>query len=106
LLKYNSQIFSEHPNINLQNNPSYPNKTKLERLPESEKEITPSIQEINNYLLSAAQTHSKDIENEVGRLIYIIRKGEIERSRRYRKFDRYSSANLKYLRIYGRQYNN
>jgi hypothetical protein len=106
LLKYNSQIFSEHPNINLQNNPSYPNKTKLERLPESEKEITPSIQEINNYLLSAAQTHSKDIENRAGRPIYIIRERKIERFRRCREPDRYSSVNLKHLRIYKRQYNN
>jgi hypothetical protein len=41
-----------------------------------------------------------------GRLIYVIREKKIERFRRYRKFDRYSGVNLKYLRIYGQQYNN
>jgi hypothetical protein len=40
--------------------------------------------------------------DEAGRPIYIIRKKKIERSRRYREFDRYSSVNLKHLRIYER----
>jgi hypothetical protein len=71
-------------------------------LPESGKKIISSIQKINNYLLSAAQTHSKDIENGAGRSIYIIREGEVERSRRYRESDYYSGVSLKYLRIYGR----
>jgi hypothetical protein len=46
------------------------------------------------------------MENRTGRLIYIIRKKKIERFYRYRESDRYSNVNLKYLRIYGRQYNN
>jgi hypothetical protein len=41
-----------------------------------------------------------------GRPIYIIREEKIERSHRYRESDRYSNVNLKYLRIYERQYNN
>jgi hypothetical protein len=56
--------------------------------------------------LPAAQTHSKDIKDRTGRPIYVIREKKIERFRRYRKPDRYSGVNLKYLRIYGRQYNN
>jgi hypothetical protein len=40
--------------------------------------------------------------NGTGRPIYIIREGKIERFRRYRKFNRYSDVNLKYLRIYER----
>jgi hypothetical protein len=40
--------------------------------------------------------------NGAGRPIYIIRKEKIERFRRYRESDRYSNANLKYLRIYRR----
>jgi hypothetical protein len=40
--------------------------------------------------------------DRTGRLIYIIREREIKRSRRYRKLDRYSGVNLKYLRIYRR----
>jgi hypothetical protein len=68
--------------------------------------MTLSIQEINNYSLPVTQTHSKNIKNEAGRPIYIIRKRKIERSRRYRKPDRYSDINLKHLRIYKRQYNN
>jgi hypothetical protein len=71
-------------------------------LPESGKEITPSIQKINNHLLPATQTHSKNIEERAERCIYIIREKEIERSHHYRKPDRYSNANLKYLRIYKR----
>jgi hypothetical protein len=68
--------------------------------------MTSSIQKINDYLLPVAQTHSKDMEDEAGRPIYIIREGEIEYSHRYREPDRYSGVNLKHLRIYGRQYNN
>jgi hypothetical protein len=75
-------------------------------MPEFGKEMILSIQKINIYLLSAAQTHSKNIKDGAGRPIYIIREKKIERSRRYRKSDRYSNANLKYLRIYERQYNN
>jgi hypothetical protein len=41
-----------------------------------------------------------------GQSIYIIRERKIERFRRYRESDRYSNVNLKYLRIYKRQYNN
>jgi hypothetical protein len=41
------------------------------------------IQKINNYLLSAAQTHFRDIEDVAGRPIYIIRERKVERSRRY-----------------------
>jgi hypothetical protein len=52
--------------------------------------------------LSAAQTHSKDMRNGTGRPIYMIRERKIERFRRYRESDRYSDANLKHLRIYGR----
>jgi hypothetical protein len=65
-----------------------------------------SVQEINNYLLPVIQTHFKDMENGAGRPIYIIRKREIERSRRCRKPDYYSGASLKHFRIYKRQYNN
>jgi hypothetical protein len=75
-------------------------------LPESGKKMIPSIQKINNYLLSAAQTHSKDIGDGAERPIYIIREREIECFRRCRKPDRYSGVNLKHLRIYKRQYNN
>jgi hypothetical protein len=75
-------------------------------LPEFAKEIISSIQEINNYLLSATQTHFKDIRNKAGQSIYIIRKRKINRSPRYREPDRYSNVSLKYLRIYERQYNN
>jgi hypothetical protein len=64
--------------------------------------MTLSIQEINDYILPAAQTHFKDMENEVGRLIYVIREGKIERSRRYRESDRYSGVSLKHFRIYER----
>jgi hypothetical protein len=71
-------------------------------LPESGKKIISSIQKINNYLLSATQTHFKNMEDGTGRPIYIIRKKKIERFRRYRKSDRYSNVNLKYLRIYRR----
>jgi hypothetical protein len=42
------------------------------------------------------------MEDGMGRPIYIIRKKKIERFRRYRKSDRYSNVNLKYLRIYRR----
>jgi hypothetical protein len=52
--------------------------------------------------LSAAQTYFKDMEDEAGRFIYMIREGKIERFRRYRESDRYSGVNLKYLRIYER----
>jgi hypothetical protein len=75
-------------------------------LPESGKEIISSIQEINNYLLSAAQTYSKDMRDGAERPIYIIREREIEYSRRCREPDRYSGVSLKHLRIYERQYNN
>jgi hypothetical protein len=75
-------------------------------LPESGKEIIPSIQEINNYLLLAAQTHFKDIKDGAGRSIYMIRERKIEYFRRYRKFNYYSNVSLKHLRIYKRQYNN
>jgi hypothetical protein len=44
--------------------------------------------------------------DEAGRSIYMIREGKIKRFRRYRESNRYSGVNLKYLRIYGRQYNN
>jgi hypothetical protein len=50
--------------------------------------MTLSVQEINNYSLPATQTHSKNMEKEAGRSIYIIRKRKIERSRRYRESDR------------------
>jgi hypothetical protein len=40
--------------------------------------------------------------NGTGRPIYVIREGKIERSRRYRKSDRYSDENQKYFRIYKR----
>jgi hypothetical protein len=102
LLKYNFQALSEHPDINLQNNPSYPDEARLGRLPESGKEITLSIQKINNYLLSVAQTHSKDMGDGAGRPIYVIREKKIEYFRRYRESDRYSDASLKHLRIYKR----
>jgi hypothetical protein len=75
-------------------------------LPEFDKEIILSIQEINNYLLLIAQTYFKDIRDEAGRPIYMIRKKKIERFRRYRESDRYSGVSLKHLRIYKRQYNN
>jgi hypothetical protein len=65
-----------------------------------------SIQEINNYLLLATQTHSRDIKDGAGWPIYMIRKRKIERFRRYRESDRYSNVSLKYFRIYERQYNN
>jgi hypothetical protein len=42
------------------------------------------------------------MKNRVKRSIYVFRKKKIEYSRRYREFDRYSGANLKYLRIYKR----
>jgi hypothetical protein len=42
------------------------------------------------------------MKNEAGRSIYIIRKRKIKRFYSYRKFDRYSGVNLKYLRIYER----
>jgi hypothetical protein len=63
-------------------------------LPESEKKIILSIQEINNYLLSAAQTHSKDMGDGTGRPIYVIREEKIEYFRRCREPDRYSGVNL------------
>jgi hypothetical protein len=44
--------------------------------------------------------------NGTGRPIYIIREEEIECSHRCREPDRYSNVNLKYFRIYRRQYNN
>jgi hypothetical protein len=65
-----------------------------------------SVQKINDYSLSAAQTHFKDIKDGAGRPIYVIREEKIEYFRRYQESDRYSGANLKYLRIYERQYNN
>jgi hypothetical protein len=46
------------------------------------------------------------MEDGTERFIYIIREKKIERSRRCRKSDRYSGVNLKYFRIYRRQYNN
>jgi hypothetical protein len=46
------------------------------------------------------------MENKAGRSIYIIREKKKKNFRCYRKFDRYSGVNLKYLRIYKRQYNN
>jgi hypothetical protein len=42
------------------------------------------------------------MENRTGRPIYVIRERKIEYSRRCREPDRYSGANLKYLRIYKR----
>jgi hypothetical protein len=46
------------------------------------------------------------MRNEAGRPIYMIRERKIEHFRRCRESDRYSGANLKHFRIYGRQYNN
>jgi hypothetical protein len=42
------------------------------------------------------------MEDGAERSIYIIRKEKIECSRYYRESNRYSGANLKYLRIYKR----
>jgi hypothetical protein len=42
------------------------------------------------------------MKDGAGRPIYMIREEKIKRFRRYRKFDRYSNINLKYLRIYER----
>jgi hypothetical protein len=47
--------------------------------------------------LSATQTHSKNIKDEAGRPIYMIREEKIERSHHYREPDRYSGANLKHI---------
>jgi hypothetical protein len=71
-------------------------------LPESGKEMISSVQKINNYLLSTAQTHFRNMKNEARRFIYIIRKKNIEYFRRYREPDRYSGVNLKYFLIYKR----
>jgi hypothetical protein len=46
------------------------------------------------------------MKDGTGRPIYMIRERKIEYFRRYREPDRYSNVNLKYLRIYERQYNN
>jgi hypothetical protein len=43
-----------------------------------------------------------NIKGGTERSIYIIRESETDRFRRCREFDCYLSANLKYLRIYGR----